>query len=256
MLRTRVIPIIQISKRALVKTVKYKNPKYLGDPLNAIKIFNEKRVDELLIIDINAAKRKSKIDFAYIEELCAECFMPIGYGGGIETMEDIKRLFTLGVEKIIVNTLIFTNPALIENAIKLYGAQSIVASIDINKHWLTKKIAPYIHSATQRINMEVDGYIKHCLELGVGEIIFNDIEREGAFKGYDLELINQYIQDLNIPSVINGGANNFQNLIAAKKAGADALAAGSFFSLQQPHLAVLITYLSKEEIMEINNLNK
>ncbi len=256
MLRTRVIPILQISSRALVKTVKYKNPKYLGDPLNAIKIFNEKRVDELLIIDINAAKRKSKIDFAYIEELCAECFMPIGYGGGIETMEDIKRLFTLGVEKIIVNSLIYTNPALIENAIKLYGAQSIVASIDINKHWLTKKIAPYIHSATQRINMEVDGYIKLCLELGVGEIIFNDIEREGAFKGYDLDLINKYIQDLNIPTVINGGANNFRNLIAAKKAGADALAAGSFFSLQQPHLAVLITYLSKEEIMEINNLNK
>ena len=256
MLRTRVIPIIQISNRALVKTVKYKKPKYLGDPLNAIKIFNEKRVDELLIIDINAAKRKSKIDFAYIEELCAECFMPIGYGGGIESLEDIKRLFSLGVEKIIVNTLIYTNPALIENAIKLYGAQSIVASVDLNKHWLTKKIAPYIHSATQRINMEVDGYIKHCLELGVGEIMFNDIEREGTFKGYDLELINQFIKGLNLPTVINGGANNFQNLIAAKKAGADALAAGSFFSLQQPHLAVLITYLSKEEIMEINSQNK
>ncbi len=256
MLRTRVIPILQISGRELVKTVKYKNPKYLGDPLNAIKIFNEKRVDELLIIDIHAAKRKSKIDFEYVEELCSECFMPIGYGGGIESLQDIKRLFTLGVEKIIVNTLIYTNPALIKNAIKLYGAQSIVASIDVNKHWLTKKIAPYIHSGTQKINMEVDGYIKHCLELGVGEIIFNNIEREGTFKGYDLELINQFIKGLNLPTVINGGANNFQNLIAAKKAGADALASGSFFSLQQPHLAVLITYLSKEEIMEINNLNK
>ena len=256
MLRTRIIPIIQISNRALVKTVNYKNPKYLGDPLNAIKIFNEKRVDELLIIDINAAKRKSKIDFDYIEELCSECFMPIGYGGGIETLEDIKRLFTLGVEKIIVNSLIYTNPTLIENAIKLYGAQSIVASIDFNKHWFTKKIAPYIFSGTQKVNVELHAYIQHCLKLGVGEIIFNNIEREGTFKGYDLELINQFIKGLNLPTVINGGANNFQNLIDAKKAGADALAAGSFFSLQQPHLAVLITYLSNEEIIEINSQEK
>jgi cyclase len=256
MLRTRVIPILQISKRELVKTVKYKNPKYLGDPLNAIKIFNEKRVDELLIIDINAAKRKSKIDFAYIEELCSECFMPIGYGGGIESLEDIKRLFTLGIEKIIVNTLIYTNPALIKNAIKLYGAQSIVASVDVNKHWLTKKIAPYIYSATQRINMEVDGYIKHCLELGVGEIIFNDIEREGTFKGYDLNLIHQLMQEINIPTVVNGGANSFEDLIQVKKIGADALAAGSLFCLQKTHLAVLITYLSEEEITLINNSNR
>jgi imidazole glycerol-phosphate synthase subunit HisF len=256
MLRTRVIPILQISSRALVKTVKYKNPKYLGDPLNAIKIFNEKRVDELMIVDINAAKRKSKIDFAYIEELCAECFMPIGYGGGIETLEDIKRLFTLGVEKIIVNTLIYTNPALIENAIKLYGAQSIVASVDVNKHWLTKKIAPYIHSATQRINMQVDGYIKYCLELGVGEIMFNNIEREGTFKGYDLELIDQFIKGLNIPTVINGGANSSEDLIQAKKMGADALAAGSLFCLQKTHLAVLITYLSELEIALLNDSNQ
>jgi cyclase len=256
MLRTRVIPILQISSRELVKTVKYKNPKYLGDPLNAIKIFNEKRVDELLIIDIHAAKRKSKIDFAYIEELCSECFMPIGYGGGIESLEDIKRLFTLGVEKIIVNTLIYTNPSLIKNAIKLFGAQSIVASVDINKHWLTKKIAPHIHSANQRINMEVDGYINYCLELGVGEIIFNDIEREGTFKGYDLELINQLIKGINLPTVINGGANNFQNLVDAKKVGADALAAGSLFCLQKPHLAVLITYLSEEEISLLNESNQ
>jgi cyclase len=255
MLRTRVIPIIQISKRELVKTVNYKNPKYIGDPLNAIKIFNEKRVDELMIIDINAAKRKSKIDFEYIEELCSECFMPIGYGGGIESMEDIKRLFTLGIEKIIVNSLIFTNPTLIENAIKQYGAQSIVASIDINKHWFTKKMVPYIKSATQKINMELHSYIQYCLKMGVGEIIFNNIEREGTFKGYDIELIDLFIKGLKIPTVINGGANNFHNLITAKKAGADALAAGSFFSLQLPHLAVLITYLSKEEIIKINSNN-
>jgi len=253
MLRTRVIPILQISNRELVKTVKYKNPKYLGDPLNAIKIFNEKRVDELVIIDIHAAKRKSKIDFAYIEELCSECFMPIGYGGGIESLEDIKRLFTLGVEKIIVNSLIFTNPGLIENAIKLYGAQSIVASVDINKHWLTKKIAPYILSATQRINMEINEYIKLCINLGVGEIMFNNIEREGTFHGYDLTLMHKLIQGITIPTVINGGANTIENLIHAKKMGVDALAAGSLFCLQKTHLAVLITYLSEAEITLLND---
>ena len=254
MLRTRVIPIIQISRRELVKTVNYKNPKYLGDPLNAIKIFNEKRVDELIIIDIQAAKRKANIDFEYIEELSSECFMPIGYGGGIETLEDIKRLFTLGVEKVIVNTLIYTNPTLIEQAIQLYGAQSIVASIDVNKHWFSKKITPYIYSGSKRIHMELQAYISKCLQLGVGEIIFNNIEREGTFRGYDLELISQFMQGLHIPFVVNGGANNFQNLIEAKKAGADALAAGSYFSLQQPHLAVLITYLDNLEIQKISSL--
>jgi cyclase len=212
----------------LVKTVKYKKPKYLGDPLNAIKIFNEKRVDELLIIYINAAKRKSKIDFPYIEELCAECFMPIGYGGGIESLEGIMRLFTLGVEKIIENTIMYTNPALIKNAIKLYGVQSIVASIDLNKHWLTKKKVPYIHSANQRVNMGVDGYIKYCLDLGVGEIIINNIEREGTFKGYDISLIHQLMQGITIPTVVNGGANSIENLIHAKKMGGRCISSRKF----------------------------
>ena len=131
MLRTRIIPVIQLNDRELVKTVNYKNPKYLGDPLNAIKIFNEKRVDELLIMDISASKKRTKIDFEYIEELCSECFMPIGYGGGIKSLEDITKLFEIGVEKIIINSLLIENPEIVKKAIERYGSQSILASIDL-----------------------------------------------------------------------------------------------------------------------------
>jgi len=250
MLRTRVIPIIQINNRDLVKTVQFQHPKYLGDPLNAIKIFNEKRVDELVIIDINSSKNNAPIDFDYIESLCSECFMPISYGGGIKSMSDIKNLFSIGIEKVIINSLLIENPIIVEEAIKTFGAQSIVASIDYKKHWLTKKTHPYIHSGTKKIKKEVHQFIEDCISFGVGEILLTNIDHEGTFKGYDFEIIKNL--NTTIPIILNGGANSLENLTKGKKMGADALAAGSLFCLQKPHLAVLITYLNENEITYLN----
>lgn len=250
MLRTRVIPIIQIKNRELVKTVQFQHPKYLGDPLNAIKIFNEKRVDELVIIDINCSKNKSEIDFEYLKELCSECFMPISYGGGIKSLEEIKTLFSIGIEKVIINSLIIENQKIVNEAIKIFGSQSIVASIDYKKHWLTKKTHPYIHSGTKKIKKEVYQFIEDCISLGVGEILLTNIDHEGTFKGYDFEIIKNLT--LKIPIILHGGASSLENLIRGKKMGADALAAGSLFCLQKPHLAVLITYLNENEITYLN----
>jgi len=256
MLRTRIIPIIQIKKRTLVKTVKYKNERYLGDPLNAIKILNEKRVDELIIIDIDASKNNTPIDFEFISELCTECFMPVGYGGGIKTMEDIRKLFSIGIEKIILNSLIIENPEIVKKAVDQYGAQSIIGSIDLKKHWFSKKTYPYINSGNKQIKSSITEYLQKLLNIGVGEIIINDLDREGTFLGYNLDLIKK-IKNIksHIPIIFNGGANSLQDFIDAKINGIDALAAASYFSLLKPHYALLITYLSEEEIKVINEIN-
>jgi cyclase len=254
MLRTRVIPVIQIKNRELVKTVQFQHPKYLGDPLNAIKIFNEKRVDELVIIDIQSSKNKSEIDFEFIETLCTECFMPISYGGGVKSIEDFKKLFSIGIEKVIVNSLLIENPKIVSDAIKIFGSQSIIASIDYKKNWITKKLNPYINSGTKKIKKDVLGYITEIIKLGVGELLITYIENEGTFKGYELEILSKI--NSNIPIIINGGASDLADLIEAKKNGADALAAGSLFCLQKPHLAVLITYINEEDISLLNKITK
>ena len=256
MLRTRIIPVIQLNNRELVKTVNYKNSKYLGDPLNAIKIFNEKRVDELLIMDISASKKRTKIDFEYIEELCSECFMPIGYGGGIKSLEDITKLFEIGVEKIIINSLLIENPEIVKKAIERYGSQSIVASIDLKSTFFSKIKKPYIHSASTKTNLTANEYLIRCLQMGVGEIIINDIDREGTFKGYDFTILKNFKTTFTTPLILNGGAKNVSDFIEGKKMGIDAFAAGSLFCLQQPHYAVLITYLNTEEIRLINQIKQ
>jgi len=253
MLRTRIIPTIQISDRDLVKTVQFKSPRYMGDPVNAIKIFNEKRVDELIILDIYASKNRKKIDFEFIEELCSECFMPVGYGGGVQSLEDIKRLFALGVEKVIVNSLVVTAPDVVKQAIEIYGAQSIVASVDVKKSMFGNTYYPFIKSGKKRIREDVSSFLQKIIKIGVGEIIITDIDREGTFSGYNFDLFNQLTQNITIPCVINGGAKQFEEFIEGKKRSIDAFAAGSFFSLQKPHFAVLITYLSPEEIDKINS---
>lgn len=255
MLRTRIIPVIQLNKRELVKTVNYKNQKYLGDPLNAIKIFNEKKVDELIIIDISASKKETSIDFEYIEELCSECFMPIGYGGGIRSIEDIQKLFSIGIEKVIINSLLIENPTIVENAIKVFGSQSIVISVDVKQQFLSKKIIPYIFSGTKKVNKTLDEYITFCNKLNPGEILINDIDREGTFLGYNFEIIKSIKTKISSPLLLQGGAKSCADFIEGKKHGIDAFVAGSYFCLRLPHLALLITYLSEDEINCINETN-
>ena len=251
MLRNRIIPSLLISNKRLVKTKKFKNPVYLGDPINAIKIFNEKQADELVVIDITASKNKQGPNFNLIEEICSECFMPIAYGGGINSIEHIQKLIQLGVEKVILGETAFTNKTLLKEAIAIFGSQSIVGMIDIKTTLLNKKPRVFINNGkidTKKTPLE---YALELQEIGVGELILQDITREGTRTGYPLELIKEISSKLEIPLIALGGAGSKEDFSKAIKAGASGAAAGTLFTLQPPHDAVLIKYLSNEEIKSL-----
>lgn len=248
MLRTRVIPCLLLKNNGLVKTIKFKNPSYIGDPINAVKIFNDKEVDELVFLDITASTEKRGPNFKLISEISTECFMPLGYGGGISSLNEIEQLFNLGIEKVILNSNAYTNPQLLKLAIEIFGAQSIVASMDVRKNWLTKKQTVYTLNGQHNTKINPLEYAKHMEDIGVGELIVNSIDQDGTMNGYDYHLINTIAKSIKIPIVALGGAGSIEDLRKGKDAGASALGAGSLFVYQQPHRAVLITYPSKEEI--------
>ncbi len=248
MLRNRIIPSLLIANKRLVKTKKFKNPIYLGDPINAIKIFNEKQADELVILDINASKDKKGPNFALIEEMCSECFMPIAYGGGISNLDHIKQLVKLGVEKVILGEIAHYNPSIIKEAVAIFGSQSIVAMMDINTPFLS--LEQYVFVKNGKINTKKKPleFALKMQELGVGELILQDINREGTRTGYPIELIQELISNLEIPLVALGGAGSKEDFSKALQAGASGAAAGTLFTLQPPHNAALIKYLTDEEI--------
>lgn len=241
MLKTRVIPVLLLKNRGFYKGVKFKDHKYVGDPINTVKIFNDKEVDELIILDIEASKLNKPIDFDYLKEVVSEAFMPVGYGGGIKTVEDAKKLFNLGLEKIVLNTNAILNPNLIKELVDVFGSQSVVFSLDIKKDfWGKYKV--YIKSGAEKTNYEALEVAKKMEELGVGEIIINNIDKDGTFEGYDLKLINYISSNLSIPTIACGGARNIYDFKLAKEAGAHACGAGSMFVFHMPHRAVVISY--------------
>lgn len=247
MLRTRVIPCLLLKNNGLVKTIKFKNPSYVGDPINAVKIFNDKEVDELVFLDITASTEKKGPNFKLLSEISTECFMPLGYGGGISTLQEIEQLFNLGIEKVILNSNAFSKPELLKQAIAIFGSQSIVASMDVRKNWLTKKQTVYTLSGQNNTKINPLEYAKQMEDIGVGELIVNSIDQDGTMDGYDYGLIKNISESVKIPIVALGGAGSIEDLQKAKAAGASALSAGSLFVYQKPHRAVLITYPSKEE---------
>lgn len=248
MLRTRVIPCLLLKDNGLVKTINFKNPTYVGDPINAIKIFNEKEVDELVFLDITASKEKRGPNFKMISEITTECFMPLGYGGGITTIEEIEKLFQLGIEKVILNNSAFMNENLLKKAIEIFGGQSIVVSMDVKKHWLTQKQTVYTLSGSKNTHFSPITYAKKMEEIGVGEIIVNSIDKDGKMEGYDLNLIQTISSQVKVPVVALGGAGSINDLSNAKKNGASAVAAGSLFIYQKKHRAVLINYPTQAEL--------
>ncbi len=248
MLRTRVIPCLLLKNNGLVKTIKFKNPSYVGDPINAIKIFNDKEVDELVFLDIMASAEKRGPNFKLISEISTECFMPLGYGGGISSIQEIEQLFNLGIEKVILNSSAFSNSKLLKQAIDIFGSQSIIASMDVKKNWLTKKQSVYTLNGQNNTKINPLEYAKKMEDVGVGELIVNSIDQDGTMEGYDYNLIKSISGAVKIPIVALGGAGEIDHLKKAKEAGASAVAAGSLFVYQKPHRAVLITYPSKEEI--------
>lgn len=251
MARTRVIPVLLIQNEGLVKGVQFKNHRYVGDPINAVKIFNEKEVDELCVLDISATVNNKKPDINRIADIVSEAFMPISYGGGVTTLEEAKELLYSGVEKILLNTALHTHPSLITEIAKSVGNQSAVASIDVKKNiWGKYKV--YSRNAAKDTGKDVLEFAKECENKGAGEIVLNSIDRDGMCIGYDTELIKKVAQSVHVPVVAVGGAWQTGHLLEAKKAGASALAAGSMFVFHGKHKAVLISYLNNNEIKNIN----
>ncbi|WP_339782582.1 AglZ/HisF2 family acetamidino modification protein [uncultured Marinobacter sp.] len=241
MLSHRVIPALLLSQGGLVKTTKFKQPKYVGDPVNAIRIFNEKEVDELVVLDIDASRENREPDYNAIAEFASECFMPLAYGGGIQTVEQARILFSLGIEKVVLQTAILDSSKLISDIANRFGSQSVIASIDIKRDWRGRAKA---WSATRRKKLDRPWLDKlhEYVEAGAGEILLNSVDRDGTQEGYDEELISAAAGALPVPVIALGGAGKLEHLVSAVDSGASAVAAGSLFVFQGPHRAVLISY--------------
>ena len=252
MLRYRIIPTLLLHDKGLYKTVKYsiKKGKYVGDPINAIKIFNDKGVDELIFLDIDASKEKRGPDFNMLKNIATECFMPVGYGGGITTMEQIKQIFQIGIEKVILNSVLLEDLSILKNASKDFGAQSIVAAVDIKKN-LFGKYKVYNSAKQKNSDLDIKKYLQSLEENGAGEIYISSVDKDGTFEGYDIELMKDISKDIKVPVIINGGAKDISDFSRAiKECGVSAVSAGSMFVFNGPHKAVLITYPEYEKLEE------
>jgi len=248
MLKTRVIPCLLLKNLGLVKTVGFKDPKYLGDPINIVKIFNDKEVDELVLLDISATTDGNKPQFSLIERIASECFMPLCYGGGVRSLDDMKILFGLGIEKVSMNSFALEKPTFIRAAAGLFGNQSVIVSIDAERSG-SGKYEVFTHSGRKATGLNPVELAVEMERQGAGELFVNSIDRDGTMEGYDIELIKMVSRAVNIPVVACGGAGKTQDLVdAVEKGGASAASAGSMFVFQGPHRAVLISYPSPIEL--------
>lgn len=248
MLRTRVIPTLLLRGSGLVKTQKFRDPKYVGDPINAIKIFNDKEVDELILLDIAASREGRGPAFSTIEDIASECFMPVAYGGGITTVDEIRRILKTGVEKVVINTAALANPQLVLAAAREFGSQAVIASIDVKRR-LLGRYEVYADGGTKATGRDPVEWAKEMESSGAGEIVLNAIERDGTMKGYDIDLLSRVAAAVQVPVIASGGAGSVADFgQAVKEAGVAAVAAGAMFVFHGPHRAVLITYPSQAEL--------
>ena len=248
-MRIRVIPTLLLHKGGLIKSVQFKDYRYVGDPINAVKIFNEKEVDEMVILDIDASRENRQPNFDTIAEIASEAFMPMAYGGGISTLDEIKKILQNGFEKVVLNKTLHTNLQLITQAANLVGSQSVVASIDVKKGFLGG-YKVYTDNGKHNTKLSPLEFTKRLENAGAGEILLNNIDTDGTYKGYDVNLIKEIASAVSIPVVAIGGAGNINDFVLAKNAGASAVAAGSMFIFQRPHQAVLISYPTQKELKE------
>ena len=249
--RPRVIPALLMMNGLLYKTVRFRAPKYVGDPRIAVKIFNDKCADEIVLLDIRATVESRGPDFRTIEEIAGECFMPMAYGGGVRDLPTARTLFSLGVEKVIVNTAAFDNPGLIRQLSDSFGAQSVVGAIDVKRNWLNRpKVV--VRSGTRSMDVDLSEWAARLEESGVGEILLTSIDRDGTFEGYDLALVREVTQTVTVPVVACGGAGKIEDCAdVVQKAGASAAAAGSIFVFQGIHRAVLISFPSETALRQL-----
>lgn len=247
MLRERVIPALLLQGAGLVKTRRFEHPVYVGDPMNVVKIFNEKEVDELFLFDIDASKQRRGPNFALIETIVSEAFMPVAYGGGIRSVEDGRRLLALGVEKLALNTAAMASPTLVTELSRAFGAQCVVGVVDVKRGRLG---GPRVHS---HVGLDVPErspvrWAKALEAAGAGEVLVQSVDRDGTLSGLDVELLRELKGQLGVPLVAAGGADDVEGLLEAFRAGGlSAVAVGARFVFIGPHRAVLVTYLGDEE---------
>lgn len=256
MLRPRIIPCLLVHNGGLVKTVHFENPKYVGDPINAVKIFNEKEVDELIVLDIDATKNQNGPDYDLIRKLAIECRMPFCYGGGVTSVEQAIKIINLGAEKVAISSAALTNLPLLEEIGRNVGQQSIVVVLDVRKK--TKLLGAtlyeiYINNGKTKLNINFVDFIYQLNNIGIGELVLNSIDNDGEMKGYDLELIDVVRKITDYPLTALGGAGSLSDLKELfDRFGIIGAAAGSFFVFKGKFRAVLISYPSKDDIRLIS----
>lgn len=249
MFRPRVIPCLLLRGQGLVKTRRFGSPTYIGDPVNAIRIFSEKEVDELVILDIEASREGREPNYELVAEMAGEAFMPIAYGGGVRTLEQVRRLIRSGIEKVVINSAISESTALLREAADVFGSQAVVGAVDVRRTLFGGyKVA--VKSGTVELKTRLEEHVRRIVSAGAGELFLNSIDRDGMMQGYDLELIRSVTSAVNVPVVACGGAGSLQHMAEAiHKAGASAVSAGSMFVFHGRHRAVLISY-PKSELIE------
>lgn len=244
----RVIPVLQVDRGRVVKTTGYRDPSYVGDLINSLRIFNEKEVDEIAVVDISATREGRGPDFELINQMASECFMPLAYGGGISSVKEIERIIQLGVEKVILNTAALEDIGFVRAAASAVGSQSIVVSLDVKRGWLGG-YKVYTRSGTKCASKDLLRTVEAVEAAGAGEILLNAITLDGTFGGYDHALIKTVSARTSLPVIASGGAANTEDLVrAVQHSGASAVAAGALCIYRGPHRAVLLSYPSAQQL--------
>jgi imidazole glycerol-phosphate synthase subunit HisF len=247
----RVIPVLLLDGEKLVKTVKFKSPKYVGDPLNAVKIFNEKEVDELAFLDIKASIENRPPPLEFLYQIAGECFMPLSYGGGLRELDQIRDVLRVGIEKVVVNSHAVEDPLFVQRVADRHGSSTIAVSIDVKKT-LFGKYEVYTHGGTQNSHLDPVAFAVEMDRMGAGELLLCAIDRDGTMEGYDLELVRRVSQEVGIPVIAAGGAGSVADFgRAVDEAHAAAAAAGSLFVFKGKYRAILISYPSQAELGQV-----
>ena len=252
MLRTRVIPCLQLLDESLVKTVRFKNPGYIGDFVNTVRIFNELEVDELCFLSIRASQKGEQPNFEILSQIASECFMPLSYGGGIKDFDTASRIFKMGFEKIVLNSVVFEKPQLVSDLANHFGSQSVIVSIDYKKDFFGR-INIYSHGGTRKQKGDLLEFVKYIESLGAGELLLTSIDQEGTWQGYDLSTLKVLSEAIDIPVIVSGGAGELRHFEEAITNGASALGVGSMVVYQSKGMGVLVNFPDQKQLKNAIN---
>lgn len=252
MYRARVIPCLLLRGHGLVKTKKFRDAVYIGDPVNAMRIFSEKEADEIVVLDIDASREGREPNYELIAEIAGEAFMPMAYGGGIRSLDQIRKLIRCGIEKVVINSAAVESMRVITEAAEMFGSQAVVGAVDVRKT-LLGGYRVVTHSNTREAKVSLEEHVDHLVKAGAGELLINNADRDGMQQGYDIELLRKVTRSVSVPVVACGGAGTVEHLAqAVREGGVSAVAAGSLFVFQGKRNAVLINYQSALNLCEVN----